>query len=56
MLIKCLKYGELSYQSSGCRSNNLNLVEAEVDETKMNVVEDKDNEEALELEAGKERC
>lgn len=56
MLIKYLKNGELSYRSSGCRSNNLNLVEAKVDEIKMNVVEDKDNEEALELEADKERC
>lgn len=46
MLHKCLKCGELGHRLSDYRLKNLNLVMA-----KVNDIEDRDNEKALELEA-----
>lgn len=52
MLNKCLKCGEPRHRSNDCRLKNLNLVEAEAGDVEVNnVVKDKDDEEALELEA-----
>lgn len=48
-----LKCGESVHRSSVYHCKNLNLVEAEVNKAKLSDVEDRDNEETLELEAGK---
>ena len=48
---KCFKCGEPRHRSSDCCSKNLNLVEVEVGEAKMNEVKDRKDKEALALEA-----
>lgn len=51
ILNKCLKWREPNHQLNDCRSKNLNLVEAKVDEIEINIIENGNDEEALELKA-----
>lgn len=53
MLSKCLKCREPGHRSSDYHLKNLNLAEAKVSKTELNDVENRDDEEALELEANK---